>query len=530
MAEHTDYPRNDWHLQPPGIDLIVFGFIFILISITLPFNDPDFYWHIKTGEYIFSTRTLPTVDIFSFTMAGQPWVLHEWLSQLILYWVSSTFGLPGLRVLTGLLFIPAFYLVNRLSYTLNTNLFRTTMLTGAFMILSFPSCSPRPQLFTFLFLAIFVYVLFRLKYLDDRSKLIILPLIMVIWANTHGGYLIGLVLMGIIWVTELAQTFFNKSRGEALPGHFKALSITLVVTVMASLLTPYTYELWLYPFQVMGLDAAKVFITEWQSPDFHDLLYQAYLAAIMVYGAVLVYSNRKPDLTEAALSGSFIFLGFLATRNIPLTVLVIIPLFALFARHIAFASSSQHLRAEVSTSTNRDSMLFDRSAQSNSAPVKNQSGIAGWAFISLCVIAAILIYRNEEQQDPAVKLNETLPVAAVAFIKENDITGRMFNNYNYGGFLIYEFYPDQKVFIDGRADMYGDELMWEYMNIYNGGENWKELFDKHSIDYALVGKQAPISQLLQLSGEFVSVHEDSGHVLLVRKTQQYEQIIAKYAQ
>ena len=530
MAEHTFHPRNEWHLQPPGIDLIVFGFIFVLISITLPFHDPDFYWHIITGEYIYSTRTLPTVDIFSFTMAGQPWVLHEWLSQLILYWVSSTFGLPGLRVLTGLMFVPAFYLVNRLSYTLNTNLFRTTMLTGVFMILSFPSCSPRPQLFTFLFLAIFVYVLFRMKYLDDRSKLIILPLIMVIWANAHGGYLIGLVLMGIIWATELAQAFFNKSRGEALPGHFKALSITLVVTVLASLLTPYTYELWLYPFQVMGLDAAKVFITEWQSPDFHDLLYQAYLAAIMAYGAVLVYSSRKPDLTEAALSGSFIFLGFLATRNIPLTVLVIVPLFALFARHIAFASSGQHLAPEVSTSINQDSMFFDRSSPSKSDPVKNQSGIAGWVFISLCVIAAILIYRNEEQQDPAEKLNETLPVAAVEFIKENNITGRMFNNYNYGGFLIHEFYPDQKVFIDGRADMYGDELMWEYMNIYNGGENWKELFDKHSIDYALVGKQAPISQLLQLSGEFVSVHEDSGHILLVRKTQKYEQIIEKYAQ
>ena len=462
-------------------------------------------------------------------MAGHPWILHEWLSQLIFYWVSSIFGLPGLRTLTSLLFIAAFYLINRLAYTLNTNLFRTTMLTGVFMILSFPSCSPRPQLFTFLFLAIFVHILFRMKYLDDRSKLILLPLIMVIWANTHSGYLIGLVLTGFIWATELAQVFLNKSCGLTLPRHFRALTVTLVATVVASLLTPYTYELWLYPFQVMNMDAAKIFITEWQSPNFHNLHHQAYLAAIMIYGAALVYSNRKPDLTEAVLSGSFIFLGFLAARNIPLTVIVIAPLFALFSRYIVFANSGQHPVAEMSN-ISQSSTLFYQSSPSETDPGKNQSSIAGWSFFFFCVIATILIYRYEEQQNPVVKLNETLPVAAVEFIKKNNITGRMFNSYNYGGFLIYELYPDQKVFIDGRADMYGDDFIWEYMNINNGGEDWKELFDKHLIDYAIVGKQAPISQLLQLSGEFVSVHEDNDHVLLVRKIPKYEQIIEEHVQ
>ena len=106
----------------------------------------------------------------------------------------------------------------------------------------------------------------------------------------------------------------------------------------------------------------------------------------------------------------------------------------------------------------------------------------------------------------------------------------MFNNYNYGGYLIYEFYPDQKVFIDGRADMYGDEFIREYMNIYHGGANWKDLFEKYSIDYALVGIHAPISQLLQLSGEFSVIHEDSDHILLVRKSPEFAQIIGRYAE
>jgi hypothetical protein len=242
-----------------------------------------------------------------------------------------------------------------------------------------------------------------------------------------------------------------------------------------------------------------------------------------------VYSRRKPDLTEAALSFSFIFLSFMATRNIPLAAIVIVPLFALFARYIDFTNPDQNTAANISGSSQSPASV-DPGTSSAPESSENQSNIAGWIFFLLCVIAAIFIYRNAEQQDPRAKLNETLPAAAVEFIKENKITGRMFNHYNYGGFLVYEFYPDQKVFIDGRADMYGDDFIWEYMNINNGGANWKELFDKHAIDYAIVDEQAPISQLLQLSGEFTLVHEDNGHILLLRNIQKYQPIIEKFAQ
>ena len=176
------------------------------------------------------------------------------------------------------------------------------------------------------------------------------------------------------------------------------------------------------------------------------------------------------------------------------------------------------------------SMLFEQGSPSTSDPDENHSYIAGWIFLVACVITAFIIYRNEQLQDPRVKLNMTLPVAAVEFIKKNKITGRIFNNYGHGGFLIYELFPDQKVFIDGRADMYGDEFIWEYLEITNGREDWKELFDKYMIDYALVDTRAPISQLLQLSGGFAPVHEDNGHILLLRKVQKYEHIIEQNTQ
>jgi hypothetical protein len=528
MAKHPNYTPVRWHLQPPAIDKIVFGFIFVLISLILPFHDPDFYWHIKTGEYLFSAQSLPTTDIFSFTQEGQPWVLHEWLSQSILFWVYSSFGFPGLRILTGLLFTLTFYIINRLSYSLSANLFHSTMVTGIFLIYSLPNCSPRPQLFTFLFLAIFLYILLRLKYMNEKRRLILLPLIMVIWANAHGGYLIGIVLVGIFWLTEMVRCFFYKTAGETCSATFRVLSMTLVATLIASLLTPYTYELWIYPFEVMGMEASKSFITEWQSPDFHGLLYQAYLAVIMIYGAILIYSSRKPDLTELVLSGSFIFLGFLATRNIPLTVIVIAPLFALFARYLDFPRPGLE-QAAVAHGPSHSATSLNEETYSRKETTETQSGTGGWILLLLCVIAAFTIHTYQKQQDPEIELNKTLPVAAVEFIKNNNISGRMLNNYNYGGYLIYEFYPDQKVFIDGRADMYGDEFIREYINIYHGGTQWKELLDKYSIDYALVGKNAPISQLLNLSNDFVLIHDDRDHALYIKKSPQYRHIIDQYA-
>lgn len=527
MEKHPPHANGwlHWLPQPPGIDLLVFGFIFVLISFILPLHDPDFYWHIKSGEYIFSTRSLPTTDIFSFTMQDQPWVLHEWLSQLVLYWTYSWFGFPGIRILTAALFTLSFYIINRLSYALNTNLFHTTMLTGVFLILSLPSCSPRPQLFTFLFLAIFVYALFRLKYENDKRYLLVLPMVMVLWANSHGGYFIGLILIGILWFSELVQVYFSRSSGGLPSGYFRALSLTLVATLLASLLTPYTYHLWLYPFEVMQMEATKVFISEWQSPDFHQLRYQAFLATMMIYGALLVYSNRKPGMAEALLSGAFIFFGFLAIRNIPLTLIVIGPLFALFARLIDVGNTSLNV-ANNAPSTLQKSRANVQNTLSESNLTNSQSNLAGWVFFSLLLAISVIIYR--QQPSPDIKLNAALPVAAVQFIKEHNISGRVFNKYGYGGYLIFEFYPDQKVFIDGRADMYGDDFVKEYTSIYNGNNNWKELFDKHSIDIALVGLSAPITQILRLSGEFILVHEDNSHALLVRDTPKYQQIIELY--
>ena len=528
MTAHTIPPRSKWHFQPPGIDLLVYGFLFILIFLILPFQDSDFFWHMKTGEIIASTRSLPATDIFSYTKENDPWVLHEWLSQLIFYWVHAFSGYTGLRMLTALMFTLSFYIINRVSYSLNNNLFHTTMMTGSLFVITLTNCSPRPQLFTFLFLSIFVYVLFRLKYMGEKRKLILLPLIMVAWANTHGGYLIGLVLIGIIWLTELVSCFFINSEEKSCSRILPVLSVAFVATLMASLLTPYSYELWIYPFEVMGMDVTDTFISEWQSPNFHNIIYQAYLVAIMTFGATLIYSIRKPDLTELVLSGSFLFLGFIAVRNIPLTVIVIAPLFALFARYINISGSILAPDPEL-PATSRGSTSTYENTDSSPESAETQPYTADWRLLLLCVIAVLIILMQVKQQGPETGLKKALPVAAVEFIKDNKISGRMFNKYSYGGYLIYEFYPDQKVFIDGRADLYRDEFINEYRNIYYGKENWEELLEKYSIDYALVEDISPISQLLRLSSKFALIYEDdSSHVLYIRRSPEYAQIIEQY--
>ena len=123
------------------------------------------------------------------------------------------------------------------------------------------------------------------------------------------------------------------------------------------------------------------------------------------------------------------------------------------------------------------------------------------------------------------QLNNFLPVNAASFVLANGISGNLFNTYHYGGYLIYRFLPNRKVLIDGRADMYGDKFFLDFHHIYSGRENWKIKFRELSIDYAIVGIDAPIRQLLREDASFVEVYSDKRHSVLVRNSAKYEALL-----
>ncbi|SFB33278.1 hypothetical protein SAMN04515620_14417 [Collimonas sp. OK607] len=494
--------------------------VFLLLLFIQPLIDPDYFWHLKTGEYILSHHALPAGDIFSFTRFGQPWVLHEWLFEVVLYGMFAWLGPLGVKLLTVTFAMSALGIV----FVLTRRIAQSTAVASVLMfIAALPfagGLAPRPQLITYCCFAIFLFVLLTHKYYNAGRSLLLLPFLMVIWVNAHGGYLIGIALVGLFTSSEWINYWMGHARTRQQKQRLVWLTQVVCATTLASLINPGFLAHWLYPFQVLGM-AANDLIQEWQSPNFHDFGPKAYLMLVLIFILSYSFASRKPDITEVLIPAFFIVMGFLATRHIPVAVLAVVPFIAL--------ALSRGTIATISASWHRSSLASWYTKWLGSSKELGQGEfVLNWIVLAIFT-TSLVAYAPTYHSNDKEKVNEVLPVNAANFVAANGITGNMFNNYGEGGYLIYRLSPALKVFIDGRADIYGDKFLTDFLDIYSGKANWKEKFDRLSIDFAIVGKDAPIRQLLLAEGSFKEVYFDQHHSVLLRNTSKFQALLSKAA-
>lgn len=478
--------------------------VLFLVKLASPFNsDPDLWWHLKTGEYIVTERVLPYADIFSYTAYGKDWVLHEWLSEVIFYAVTSLGGLNALSVFVAFLYALTFCVLLRVTATVLEDTVKALLVTLFLFAPVMAFAAPRPQIFTYLFFAVFMWVLFEFKYRGRTRQLMVLPLVMLAWPNLHGAFVAGMALLAMFVACEWIIHAFAEKKDEAKREALKKLTVVFCIALVATLANPRFIGYWLYPFQVVTMSVAKGWIAEWHSPDFHNPYYRYLLAAFICYFFVLVYSRRKPDLTELLLPVFFIAAGFTAVRHLPLACIVSVPFFALFGRALPWRNMPHFVAV-------RGIALWRSGSRPLDARVVTTLNVA-----LLCIVTAAVVYGKYRGSD-ADAVPAELPVKAADFVLDNDIRGRIFNDYGDGGYLIYRLFPEQKVFIDGRADMYGDEFVKEYIAITHATTQWKAKFEKFGIDYALLQNDSPLRQLLLADRSFRLVYVDRRYSVLVR--------------
>jgi hypothetical protein len=378
--------------------------------------------------------------------------------------------------------------------------------------------SPRPQLITYIFFIIFIYVLLSYKYLNASRYLFTLPLIMVIWVNAHGGYMLGLMLLVMFVACEWGNYWIDATWDGRDKAKLIQLTKIAVATVLMSSINPWFVSHWLYPFQVMNSVSGES-ISEWQSPNFHHWGFRAYLMLVLIFFVTYIYKERKPDLTELIIPIALMVLGFVAVRNIPLATLT---LTAFTAKALSHDLITKILGYWHRIGLSR---LYKISIGSGKQLGSTETSL-NWLLLVAIVIGTYIWYPSIQMN--ADKENRIIPVKAVDFISNVAIPGRIFNTYHYGGYLIYRLYPSQHVFIDGRVDMYGDEFYNEYLKIMNVQNGWKNAFDKYKIDYVITDKNEPLSQLLQSHDEFRLVYEDQNNSVLVRNSPRYAKLIETY--
>lgn len=321
--------RGLWLGLTPARLVVLLALAGIFAMAARPSVDTDTWWHLRSGAWMVEHRQILTHDEFSLTRQGQPWVNHSWLSQLPMYALWNAFGYAGLNLATALLVTAAFALVY-LQCEGNAYLKAFTLVLAA--AASHVYWSPRPQLVSFFLAAVFTYILHLYRW-RGVNRLWLLPILMVLWVNLHGGFAIGFLLLLI----TLAGQVLSRLLGHSGPGVvswsgvFVLAGITLACAVVVGL-NPYGAGLYLYPLRTVSIGALQDFIQEWQSPNFHLREMQLFIWLWLAVFAALGVSRRRVDLTDLALLSGFTYLALLAARNTPIAALLAAPI---LIRHAA---------------------------------------------------------------------------------------------------------------------------------------------------------------------------------------------------
>jgi hypothetical protein len=458
-------------------------------------QDPDFWWHVRIGRWMVDNGRLPSTDIFTFTVPTHVWTDHEYLTEILMWLVYQAAGPVGLSLAFGVLTWAAFWILYRQVRRQPWVIVAVGLAIGA--VAGSPIWGPRAQMITFFLTCLELYWL--QGYLSGRSRTLrYFPLVMVLWANLHGGWVIGFVWLGVALAAELISWAWNPSN-PAHRAHVRFLAIITVFSVVAVAATPHGLSLYPYPFQTQGSVAQQKLIVEWFSPDFHQVYLRPFEA--MVFLVIVGFALRRPPLHDFLLTLVGLGLALQSVRNVVLFVAVATPVMI----------------------------------NCYSACWKELSAARGWKFevpprglfavvtaVVLAVIALATTFRIYDSVNPAKQqslVRGDYPVAAADWLDAHPEVGtRMYNQYGWGGYFAYRFYPqpNRKVFIFGEAALMGDPLLNEYEDVQTLRSSWKHRLDQYQVDYVVYNKGEALANVLATQPDWKLVYEDSVAVIYVR--------------
>jgi hypothetical protein len=483
--------------------LLVVVFLAIIFTLaTQPITDPDFWWHLKTGQYLVETRSIPHTDIFSNLRFGSEWVTHEWLSEVVIYAVFRTLGLGGLIVVFSLLLIAAFCLVYERCRKRGAPIY----VAGAALLLGAASTMPtwgvRPQIFSLVLAAIFISFLDRYSRREALPSIWWLAPLMVLWANLHAGFAFGLVLI-VLTIAGLLLDWFllrKHSLGDVWQ-HIRTLCWLLLICVAAVCLNPNGARLYSYPFETLSSPAMMQYIREWRSPDFHNPLFQALALLLLATFSALVLSGKRVRPGELLILAVTAWATLRSARNVPFFALVATPL---LAEH-SWTFITKHNWGHWLSASDRQEL----EERSSLKVVLN-------VLLLVLVLIVVTVSARRAIADQPITETQEFPAAAVDFILAQRPPQPIYNEYVWGGYLIWRLYPEYRVYIDGRADVYGDRLVEEWLDIHDGKTRWRESLDRYGIRTVLIKPDIALASLLRQDSGWQRVFEDEEAVIFVR--------------
>ncbi len=488
------------YLIPSTGDLV---FVLLLLGLTwgtaapLLLRDAGIGWHIRTGQLILSTRSIPHNDPFSSTMQGKPWYAWEWLFDAIVAGFHHLAGLNGVVFFSALVIALTFALVLRRMLTRGANLLLSILLLLLAVAASSVHLFARPHVLSWGLTVLWFGMLERFEEDGNTVNLLWLPVMMLLWVNVHGGFLVGFALLAIYFASAAIRSLASTDDGQADQSQqVQALALTGVLSFAASFANPYGYQLHVHIYRYLTDRFLMDHIDEFLSPNFHGLGQRCFAGLVLLAVTAAVAAHGKMGLSRLLTVLFAIYAGLYAARNIPVSAillgLIVAPLLSDWLRGIAtereLASGVRWLAMRIDAFTARMQVL--------------DGDLRGHAWPALVIVLGLWVcghggYLGANQVMDAHFDAARFPVAALDFLERSGAREPVFCPDRWGGYVVYRLYPHARVAVDDRHDLYGTEFLKHYLKIMHGEPGWENDLEGLHVGWVVVPAQSTLASLLE---------------------------------
>jgi hypothetical protein len=472
-------------------------------------------WHILDGDLILRTHAVTRTDPFSVSKFGETWYAWEWLYDAVVAAIHQRAGLNGVVFLTACVIAAVFMITLRLAIRRGG----TVLVTVPLLLLAISAATihdlARPHVFSWLFGLAWFAILDSVHLGASRTRLLCLPLMMIAWANVHGGFVFGLILLGIYLVAEVVESAWGGSDEKR---HRTTSLVWLggmaLLCALAGLINPYGYRLYQHIYEYLSNPFFMDHIDEFRSPDFHAAAPRCFAALVLIAIFALYASRERLRLAHLLLILFAVSSGLYSSRNLPMSAILLVLLIA--------APLSQAVASSFEWSTRGRALLRLRSLSGRFDLLERS--LRGHLWPVLAVIMGVWICLHDgrlgsKQLMDAHFDSKKFPTAAVDAILQRGIREPVFCPDNWGGYVLYRLYPTNRVFIDDRHDFYGEAFLKRYTEVIHVAPTWSRVLDDERVNWILIPHDSPLAQVLKESHDWSVLYEDEVASLFRRTTE-----------
>jgi hypothetical protein len=498
-------PRRRFARAAPDLALVaacvtLFYCLFLFEGYRRLFRDSDAGWHIRTGEAVLATGTLPHSDPYSFTRSGQPWFAWEWLSDVAAGAAHRAAGLSGVALLYATAIATGVWLWFRLHWMADGNFF----LAAAMAPLLLTTCSlhwlARPHVIGWLFLLGAVLYAERARPPFHLRDAMAIAVFSALWANMHASFFLAPLIALVYAAGAVVGQVFSPPVERTRIRWFLSAAL---ISALAPLANPYGYHLYTHVFRYLTDSELLARIGEYQSFDFHSAGSGQIIAALLIgaAGGVLALGRKRPE--HILLAALFSAMALRSARALPLAVLVLLPL-------ANGAITGALARAQGLNPRFRHALDGFLAYSARLARLDRAGRWSGLILAPLALAACFALLETPWIRAATGFPADQFPVAAYSHIPPG---ARLFAPDKFGGYLIYRSAGARKVFFDGRSDFYGADFLKRYGRLVQARPGWRGYWDSFGFTHALLPPDAPLLAALEQAG-WRPIYTDSAAILL----------------